>query len=130
MQQSDHEARIEIEVSDPWEFCTVHGTGPFHGRLIKLFTSEEYYSDKLGVAKLDTPLDFKGMQYEYLLVQSRHADVHVAEIENGRTVCCNLSAISKTSANLADPLVAARNDNKAIVLVGSITRKNRGQKTA
>jgi len=124
MQQYKHQVRIELEVSDPWEFCTVHGTGPFHGLLIKLFTSMEYGADKLGVVKLDTPLYFHGMQYEYLLVQSRHADVHVVELENGRTICCNLSAISETSANLGDPLVASRNDNKAVVLVGSIALRS------
>ena len=122
---ADHEVRIELEVSDPWGFCTVHGTGPFHGRLIKFFASEEYDADKPGVAKLDTPLDFQGMQYEYLLVQSRHADVRVAEIENGRKVFCNLSPISETSANAADPLVASRSGHRAAVLVGSIIRGER-----
>ena len=117
--------KIELEISDPWDFGTVHGTGPFQGCLVKFFESGAYDVDKLGVAKLDTALDFQNVHYEYLLVQSRHADVHIVEIESGRTVLCNLSAISETSANAEDPLVASKNDPKGVVLVGSVSSRKK-----
>lgn len=120
---SDYIAIIDVEISDPWDFGTAHGTGPFQGCLIKFFASQEYGADKLGVVKLDEPLDFQNMRYEYLLVQSRHVDTQVAEIENGKRVLCNLSAISEASTNATDPLIASRNDPKSTVLVGSVTRR-------
>lgn len=111
---------IDLEISDPWEFGTVHGTGPFRALLVKFFTSSTYECDKLGVAKLDVSVIFKGKTYEYILMQSRHTDVGIEELKRGNTILCNLLAISENSADSSDPLEASKNDPKATILVGSV----------
>jgi hypothetical protein len=129
MPQSIYNMEVAIEVSDPWEFGTAHGTGPFDGHLMKLFSCKEYNGDILAVLRLDTPLDFKGMRYEFLLAQARHTNVSVADIENGNQILCNISAISKQSAAAVDPLISSKDDPHAIGLVGSVVRKKKSGKS-
>lgn len=120
MSEFEHNIEVELEVSDPWEFGTAHGTGPFHGRIIKVFLSEVYSGGKLAVLKLDTSLNYKTIRYEFLLIQARHTDTSVVDIEDGGKVLCNLSVISARSANATDPMIASRDDPHAPGLVGSI----------
>lgn len=128
MSKINYIAAVELEVSDPWEFGTVHGTGPFYGKLVKLFSSKVYCGDKLAVLKLNKSLDFKAVRYEYLLAQARHTDASITELENGGKVRCNLSAISEGSANANDPLVASREDPRAPGLVGSVSWQKEADK--
>jgi hypothetical protein len=117
--------RIEIEISDPWEFSSSHGTGPFQGRLMSFFESEAYGMDKLGVAKFDTLLDCQGGRCDHLLLQSRYVDFPIVEVENGNNVICNLSAISEASAQGTDPMSASQNDPSSVVLIGTVTYRKK-----
>jgi len=123
MSQSICNTEVEIEISDPWEFGTTHGTGPFGGRLTKVFSSEEYSGGKLAVLKLYTFLDFNGVRYKFLLAQARHTDSSVADIDDGKTVLCNISAISEKSFTATNPLISSRDDPHATGLVGSVARR-------
>ncbi len=111
---------LEIEVSDPWEFGKVHGTGPFSAVFLRTFSSKAYTVAELGIAQLLEPLEFDGMVYEYLLLQPRHLESSLEQMEKEHEVPCNLSRISDKSASSPDPLLVSRQEPESTSLVGTV----------
>ena len=96
---------IKITVSEPWEFGTLHGTGPFAGRVLYL-ASDPNRSEKRAAAliRLDKPLLFEGVTCEFFVAQSRLKNQSIETITNGVPVECGLTCVSSEHARSANPL--------------------------
>lgn len=97
MSSKMQDKKIEIIVSDPWEFGTIHGTGPFLAEVLKEKDNEAL------LIKLDKALEFEQVQCQYFVASPRLEGDSISDIPRGKTVGCNLTRITKEHANSADP---------------------------
>jgi hypothetical protein len=85
--------RVTIYVSDPWEFGTANGVGPFGG------TIQQADSDRLAIA-LDRELSFLGDTFAGLVVAFRtHSGA--ADIRSGDGASANFTPVSDASRSTA-----------------------------
>ena len=89
------DSKVEFYVSDPWEFGTEHGCGPFQATIFRA-------SSRCVLIRLDTPLTFDGTRYEYIVVAPRHDNVSLSDLETGERISCNMYQGSP-NASVADP---------------------------
>ena len=96
---------IKITVSEPWDFGTMHGTGPFAGQIL-FVGSDPNRSEKRAAAlvKLDKPLLFEGVTCEFFVAQPRLKNQSIETITTGGSVECGLTCISTERARSANPL--------------------------
>lgn len=96
---------VKITVSEPWEFGTMHGTGPFAGQVL-LVGSDPNRSEKRTAAlvRLDKPLIFENVTCEFFVAQPRLKNQSIEAITAGAPVECGLTCISTERARSADPL--------------------------
>ena len=88
--------RVKLVVSDPWDFVTDNGSGPFEGEVV------QEISDAI-LVKLDTSIEDKGETYEFLVVSTRHAAEELSLVLGGNEVSCNATAISNERAQGPTP---------------------------
>ncbi len=104
MQKQLKGMRVVLTVSDPWEFGTAHGTGPFFAAIIGVDMTGDYGDiGKRLLLRLATVIVFEGTSCEYLVAQPRfRGDTLLALPE--KPVNCNLTAISAERAVSSSPL--------------------------
>lgn len=94
--------RISIVVSDPWDFGTVHGTGPFVGVVLAEKGFEEDIS-RNALIKLDAPLEYKGVLCEYFVADARSQGDSLGSISGRKTVPCALTQVPEEHIQSHDP---------------------------
>jgi len=94
---------IELIVSDPWEFCSVHGTGPFLAKVTKVGRDSQIPTKEAIQIRFSTPLPYKGMLCEYFITSPRLESGDLGDLVYDREVFCSLTAISADRANSPDP---------------------------
>ena len=84
--------RVQIVISDPWDFVTDHGSGRF-------FAVVERVGGDAIVIRLDSAFTSGGQAFECFVVTPRSDSDDLADLGlAGQTVNCNLAAISDESA--------------------------------
>ncbi|MCX6013532.1 MAG: hypothetical protein NTV30_09030 [Chloroflexi bacterium] len=92
---------IIIIVSDPWDFVTKNGSGPFRACIL---TSNKDESDRLrALIKMDIPIIYNNLRYEYLIAESRYYQPAIDEIINGGKIPCSLTVIPYEKATSQSP---------------------------
>jgi hypothetical protein len=95
---------VSIVVSDPWEFGTEHGTGPFEATIVLIEPDPNPPGrDPAALIQLRTALKFAGTSCEYFVAQPRHEGTSLGDLFHG-PLNCNLTAISSERATGASPL--------------------------
>jgi len=74
---------IDIEVSDPWDWITKHGSGPFKG--VAVANSQRHV-----LVKLQKSLPFADVDNDYILGTVRHSDESFQSLKRGLDVPCNI----------------------------------------
>ena len=89
--------RVEVMVSDPWDFVTAHGAGPFFGKITHVETAAV-------LVHMDVPLQDANRAYEYVVAVSRLEVDDLADLAvRGACVGCNLVGISAEAAQAESP---------------------------
>ena len=70
------DSQVSILISDPWEFATECGTGPFTG-LVTDATEERL------VIVLRSPIAYQGRTLNTIIAQSRHVGVGIGAVATG-----------------------------------------------
>jgi hypothetical protein len=73
----------QLTITEPWEFGSVHGCGPFQAT-IKLHEDDEYM-----LLELAKPITWQGTEFIRLIAATRHAGVSFARLVY-RDVTCDL----------------------------------------
>lgn len=97
---------VAIMVSDPWDFGTIHGNGPFYGKILKVgkITPEEGWGFALAaLIRLNAPLKTKGAEDEYLVASPRFKGYEINAIGMGERVDCGMVRISSERATSSNP---------------------------
>lgn len=99
---------IEIIVSDPWDFVTVNGSGPFLGKILETGTiqpTSSWGSSSSLFIKLDKILVFRGVVYEFIIASPRYKENEIESLIEGKIIDCAMIRIPKekvTSISLFD----------------------------
>jgi len=75
---------VDLTVSDPWDWVTNHGSGPFRCSII----SEQDHWRK-AVAKVIEPVSIDGEPFAYVLLERRSEDLLLNRAFLGDLVPCN-----------------------------------------
>ena len=108
--------KVKITVSDPWEFVTENGSGPFTAVV------DHAQGDSL-LIHFESLVMSCGHAYKYFVVSPRSASDDLEDLDRAgrivRIVNCNLSAISDEAARSARPC-DVRSWRGGLGLLGSI----------
>jgi hypothetical protein len=97
---------VTIMVSDPWDFGTVHGNGPFYGVILKvgIITPTSGWGSALAaLIRLNATLIFEEVEYEYLVASPRLQSREINAIARGEMVPCGMVRIPPERAISSDP---------------------------
>lgn len=104
---------VSLVVTDPWEFGTECGTGPFPGRIIDLEPTR-------ALMQLHSPIDYKGRHFVGALVACRHQDATMDQIVEMREVPANIVLLAAAISSLQD-FEDMRPDD-CLAVIGSLRR--------
>ena len=93
------EVRIEITVSDPWEF----GCGPFLATILRQGEGAGGASYYPLLVKLDFPVEYKGEECQYFVARAHDAKQSLDVILEEKVVGCNLIKIQEESIEQDNP---------------------------
>ncbi len=94
---------VIIVVSDPWEFLTEHGTGPFIATVIQIGADQYVPGKKAILLQLKNPLIYNGLTCEYFIASPRLEGRNITALATGGEVYCGLTRIPADRAISSDP---------------------------
>lgn len=98
---------VSILISDPWEFGTECGTGPFSGTVIDATT------ERLVIA-LSTPIDYRGKALKTVVARSRHVGVETQSIMT-KAMASNLMLLPLRVTSASELVPSAQVDGIAAI---------------
>ncbi len=93
---------VEIGVSDPWDWGTEVGCGPFDARILKWQLGPDGKPIQMLLSFVE-PKTFQGVDCTYFVGSPRFVGRQLEDIICGDAVHCGLTRISEERANSADP---------------------------
>jgi len=102
---------VALVISDPWEFGTECGTGPFLG------TIKGKDSGK-ALILLDKTILYSGTNYSVCICTSRHQGKDIDDILNGKKVAANMMLISTKITSFSD--INGQSKYKSQAVIGTI----------
>jgi hypothetical protein len=87
--------QVVMSISDPWDFCSEHGTVPFPA------TVESASGEEL-LLRLRAALAYKETVFDRLVATARHENEPLSAIGNTGTVSVNLTPVPAEAAGQAD----------------------------
>ena len=86
---------VDLTVTDPWEFGTECGDGPFRGKVI------DASSAALAI-RLEAPLRFQGMALVMVIVRPRHTGESTDVLVTARRLSANCLFLTSGVTSLGD----------------------------
>lgn len=108
---------VALTVSDPWEFGTLCGTGPFYGRIVDTDSSKI-------LIKLNKVIEYRGKHFTMAIGTPRFTGEHSDDILNDEALSVNILLVSSTSQNLLAVYKDAAIDCEAVI--GAVEIEKRG----
>ena len=105
--------KIALLISDPWDFGTECGTGPFNGCIVDID------KEKTLIA-LDRTIEYSNISYYSALCQIRHEGFSMDDLRTGKTISINAVLLPMKATKLID--VSDENYQKGFGAIGSIER--------
>ena len=87
--------RLILRVSEPWDFVTDCGGGPFSALAVATFPDSFYPGEPRLLCRLDTPLLVGARAVQYLLVSARHVGRSLDDLAFGKVVPCNCLGLTE-----------------------------------
>jgi hypothetical protein len=103
--------RVALEISDPWDFGTEVGTGPFFG-LISDAVNERV------LVGLEDSLEYMNQAYTRVICEVRHEGVTAAELEHGARLHVNMTLLTAKPEKLID--IKTEDLRTATAAIGSL----------
>jgi hypothetical protein len=94
---------VRLVVSDPWEFGTAHGTGPFPATVLAVGAKHRDPRTDAVLVRLTPPLVHDGVPVEYLIATPRLEGADVKALAAGQPVDAALTRIPAERAQSGDP---------------------------
>ena len=87
--------RVGLMVSDPWDFGTECGVGPFYGHIADL-SAEQL------LIVLECPIKYSNIPYLSAICQVRHEGISIADLRVKGPVSMNVTLLAVSAKRLAD----------------------------
>src|SRR5262245_54241000 len=94
--------RVAFTVSDPWDFVTFVGSGPFKGTVVETRMNPRTHSTSL-LVRSDVSLTHEGESTRSFVVESRLEGRPLDDVAKGKEVPCNLTGIDESKAPPGNP---------------------------
>lgn len=94
---------VELIVSDPWEFCTELGAGPFNARILQVGKSQDVPDKDAVLIQLLSPVTYREVTCEFFVASPRHENETLQSLGEGREVSCGLTVIPVDRAHSPNP---------------------------
>lgn len=94
--------RTSLVPTDPWEFVTSTGSGPFGGTVTNVDSAER----ETIVIRLDNPIHYEGVEAHFIEASTRHVGDKFESLFGG-TVFCNVMSLTNEEGRtgfLAQPI--------------------------
>jgi hypothetical protein len=82
-----------LVVSDPWEFGTENGTGPFPFEIVRVGDPAKPDERDSVLIRLLEPIRFRSTTWEFFAASPRHVGASIADLSAGRDIGWNLTGI-------------------------------------
>jgi hypothetical protein len=89
---------VQLIVSDPWDFVTASGPGPYKARIVQIDSS----SPPQMLLKLDKPVEYRDNRWEFLVASPRHTDDSFSFLFSGRSIHINARCIDRNDITKGD----------------------------
>lgn len=93
---------IELIPSDPWDFVTEHGSGPFTGKILKV-SQEDVRGKTALLIEVGTPFKNREQECRYFVASSRFQGLTYDDLSPEKTVSSNLVCIPKEKLDSTNP---------------------------
>ena len=103
--------KVDLFISDPWDFGTVCGSGPFSGEITQ-------FDERHILVGLDCPISYQGITYFSVLCAVRHTGVTVRAMRAGRDMHMNLILLPMHAECLSD--IHVDDQRKGLAGIGAI----------
>ena len=107
--------RVEVLVSDPWEFGTECGVGPFVAVVLSA-------TPEILLLRLEAPIEYRGERLTSLVVTPRHAPGRTDPLVSEGQLAANLCLLQSSVATLAELTDDARVG--MVAAIGSVRTTN------
>lgn len=104
-------SRVALVISDPWEFGSECGTGPFEGNI------KDEDSGK-ALVRFDKAISYGGTNFSLCICSPRHQGKDISDILNGEKIAANMMLISAKVESLSD--VDQQSQYKTQAIIGTI----------
>lgn len=94
--------KVELIVSEPWEFGTIHGTGPFLATILKEHRDSNNPTNDSILLQLEKPLEFEDTKCEFFVASRRLSEDSIWDIGKGISVGCALTQITEERSNSSE----------------------------
>jgi hypothetical protein len=94
---------VNTLVSDPWDFGTIHGVGPFLAKILEVDIDKNTGKVQGLLLQLKTPLIYQNIDCEYFIAKLRHETGEFESLLTNKEVNCNLTRISTDCATSTNP---------------------------
>ena len=81
--------KVKFFISEPWDFGTEHGAGPFFAKVLK--TGNDYWvPSKIAILlQMDTPVIFNDVVCEYLVASTRFEKDDMLDVSKNKILNCS-----------------------------------------
>ena len=93
---------VEIMVSDPWEWGTELGVGPFTATIVEWELHDDGQAKAILLVFANT-VEFEGVECRYFVGSPRFVGAHLEDIMQGKKVECCLTRIPEDRFRSPDP---------------------------
>ena len=90
--------KVHLVVSDPWDFVTANGSGPFEATVREL-GGEPPGPCRTILFELAVPVPYEGSEYRILSASARYRGSSFEQLATGKSVACNVYGLK---GNLSD----------------------------
>jgi hypothetical protein len=99
---------VDLSVSDPWEFGTECGEGPFRGRVVDV-------AEGALAVRLEAPLQYRGKTLVAAIVRPRHGGESTEVLKQTRRLVANFLFLTRDVSSLG----ALRRSEDGVAAIGS-----------
>jgi hypothetical protein len=97
-------ASIRIQVSDPWDFVTTYGDGPFRGKIVAVKSGESGSEKMSALVEVNEQVQENlSLPFKYLIVSARYEFDTIDLILSSEGVDCAMIPVSIEQAKSLNP---------------------------
>jgi hypothetical protein len=94
---------VALMISDPWDFGTECGVGPFNGKITDFGTEKIADEDiERGLVELDRSISYLNTKYVSAICQVRHDGASLDNLKAGLDVSVNIALLPKKAKTLRE----------------------------